>query len=492
MDFHPIKVEIYGSGCKLLNYYNLHHSPAYVFPHESTRDSWLPKSSYIPPKDPKISKSNYQYSELYNTREQYIHESKKQKAPCYSFGKAGMNNNNQLRPKSAKYKNIKFGEEELKGDSSGNINDVKNNKNKSNNNNNESEPYHQYYEIGKQFVNESNQNKAPLYSFAAGSFGTKYQTESRIDKNYKPEHDFYEVRESYVKESKKPKILGYSFGKQKRLDANIKKKWIYKTYNKNNDKNNKNDFKEEKEFKKGDNIIIPKEEPEKVDKNKNKKKENTKLNISKDTPHDYYHLREQYINESQKPRILWYSFGKKSGVQPIVIEGKKGRETFFYEINDHYINESQKPKSPKYSFSKASRKFFEKPKPSKNFRKKRKKTNTPGPASYDIRGNLGDNSLKYSMPVSGRKYAKGNKVPGPGKYYPDFNVVKKRYPIYSIGMEERDICEYPIHYYQKYRKRLSYGKQYYRRNPTWIFSKACKGEELHNKVLKDNLRYFHK
>ena len=46
------------------------------------------------------------------------------------------------------------------------------------------EKYHQYYEIGKQFVNKSSQIKAPLYSFAGEEFGIKFLTLSRIDNNF--------------------------------------------------------------------------------------------------------------------------------------------------------------------------------------------------------------------------------------------------------------------------------------------------------------------
>ena len=51
MHFHPSNVQFYGGGCKVLNYYNLKHSPAHAFP-KDTRDSWLKQSQYIPPTDP--------------------------------------------------------------------------------------------------------------------------------------------------------------------------------------------------------------------------------------------------------------------------------------------------------------------------------------------------------------------------------------------------------------------------------------------------------
>ena len=72
MNFHPVNVELYGNRIKILNYYNLNHSPAYLFP-KNTRSSWLPKSQYTPPSNPIKTKSNCKYTELYNTREQYIH-----------------------------------------------------------------------------------------------------------------------------------------------------------------------------------------------------------------------------------------------------------------------------------------------------------------------------------------------------------------------------------------------------------------------------------
>ena len=507
MNFHPVNVELYGNRIKILNYYNLNHSPAYLFP-KNTRSSWLPKSQYTPPSNPIKTKSNCKYTELYNTREQYIHESKKITAPKYSFGKEGMEENdfykktkqNKKRAKSAKYKNKNFEEENIEGDNCINQ-DNKNNKEEK-----KEETYHQYYEIGKQFVNQSTQNKSPLYSFAGGAFGKKYLTESRVDHNFKPEHDFYELRKAYVKESKKPKILGYSFGKQKRLDANIKKKWKYKMYNNNSSDNNdnkkdKNKFKEEKNFNQGDkyeNVIIPdeKKEQKNLDNKKNKQKEETKLNLSKDAPHDYYNLREHYIYESQKPRLLGYSFGKN----PRIKKGKLSNETFFYNLNDHYIYESQKPKAPNYSFGRPQSAFIINNKNKNNKNKTRPKSAyinkneerkiMPGPGNYDIPNDFGINGLKISMPHSGRKYGKNNGVPGPGRYTPDINVVKYKYPIYSIGISERDGCSYPLYYsYKKNRRRIPYGVQYYRKNPSWIFAKTCKGEELHKKILKENNRY---
>ena len=95
------------------------------------------------------------------------------------------------------------------------------------------------------------------------------------------------------------------------------------------------------------------------------------------------------------------------------------------------------------------------------------------------------------MPHSGRKYGKNNGVPGPGRYTPDINFVKYKYPIYSIGVAEREGCSYPLYYsYKKNRRRFPYGSQYYRKNPSWIFAKTCKGEELHKKILKENNRYL--
>ena len=481
MQFHPSNIQFYGGGCKVLNYYNLKHSQAYTFP-KDTRDSWLKKSQYSPPPNPPQTKSNCKYTELYNTREQYIHASQKIKAPSYSFGKAGMEENdfykktkkNKKRAKSATYKNIKFGEDNLEGDNC--MND--NNDNKGEKEDEKEETYHQYYEIGKQFVNKSSQNKAPLYSFAGGEFGKKYLTQSRIDNNFKPKNDFYELCQAYIKESKKPKILGYSFGKEKRLDPYIKSK-----------KNKKNNFKEENNFNDGDNA------GNNDNNNINDKREERKLNISKENPHDYYNLNEHYIYESQKPRVLGYSFGK----DPRMAKGKFSKETFFYNLNEHYIYESQKPKAPNYSFGRPNSAFFynSKNKSNKNSKNKiRPKSSRynneeekipPGPGKYDIPDDFGINGLKISMAKTGRKYGKANGVPGPGKYYPDFEVTKYKYPIYSIGNAERDGCYYP--YFYKKRRRRSYGSQYYRKNPNWVFAKTCKGEELHKKVMKENFRY---
>ena len=468
MHFHPSNVQFYGGGCKVLNYYNLKHSPAHAFP-KDTRDSWLKQSQYIPPTDPPKTKSNCKYTELYNTREQYIHQSQKITAPSYSFGKAGMEENdfykkikkNKKRAKSATYKNMQFNEDNLEGD-----NCINNDNNDNNENNNKKEKkekddeeiYHQYYEIGKQFVNKSSQIKAPLYSFAGGEFGTKFLSSSRIDNNFRPKNDFYELRKAYIKESKKPKVLGYSFGKEKRLDPYIQIK--------KQNKNNKNNFKEEKNFNEGDNA------QNNINENNNSKKEEKKLNlnISKENPHDYYNLNEHYIYESQKPRVLGYSFGK----YPRMFKGKKSQETFFYNLNDHYIYESQKPKAPNYSFGRPKSSFFNNDKKNKNnkknniiktrpksaiYNKIEEEKLTPGPGRYDIPDDFGINGLKISMPKSGRKYGKPNGVPGANYYYPNYKVTKFRYPIYSIGNAEREGCYYPYNYY--YKKRRNYGSQYY-------------------------------
>ena len=497
MHFHPSNVQFYGGGCKVLNYYNLKHSPAHAFP-KDTRDSWLKQSQYTPPVDPPKTKSNCKYTELYNTREQYIHQSQKITAPSYSFGKAGMEENdfykkikkNKKRAKSATYKNIQFKEDNLEGDNCINNNDNNNKKEKKEKD--EDEIYHQYYEIGKQFVNKSSQIKAPLYSFAGGEFGTKFLTSSRINNNFSPKNDFYELRKAYIKESKKPKILGYSFGKEKRLEPYIQTK-------KQHNKKNKNNFKEENNFNEGDNA------ENNNDNNNNSKKEEKKLNlnISKENPHDYYNLNEHYIYESQKPRVLGYSFGK----YPRMFKGKKSKETFFYNLNDHYIYESQKPKAPNYSFGRPKSSFFNNDK-GNNKNNKNKNNNrikirpksaiynnkieeekiTPGPGMYDIPDDFGINGLKISMSKSGRKNEKPNGVPGANYYYPDYKVTKFRYPIYSIGNAEREGCYYPYNYY--YKKRRSYGSQYYRKNPNWIFAKTCKGEDLHKKVMKENFRYL--
>ena len=92
MHFHPSNVKFYGGGCKVLNCYNLKHSSAHAFP-KNTWDSWLKQSQYTSPVDTPKTKSNYKYTELYKTREQYIHQGKKITALSYSFGKAGIEEN---------------------------------------------------------------------------------------------------------------------------------------------------------------------------------------------------------------------------------------------------------------------------------------------------------------------------------------------------------------------------------------------------------------
>ena len=523
MSFQPLEVNFYGNGCKIGNYYNLKCSPGYSIP-KDTRSCWLINNRY-PTGNPDIkTRSNYKYTELYNTREQYIHGSQKQKAPSYSFGKAGMEEDEfykktkiKNRPKSTKNKKMNFDEEKISGDNC--VNNQNNNKKEE-----KEEKHQQYYEIGEKFVNESKQVKAPLYSFARGEFGKNNDTTSKVDKKFFAKNDFYETRRDYVNESKKPRIVKYSFGKEKRIDPNIKKKWKYKIYgnNNNNNKNkNKITFNEEQNFNQGDKSSNPNEN-EKNDNNDNdnenkksktiKKNKNMdiKNNNSKDYPHDYYNLREHYIYESQKPRIVGYSFGKTSGVKPREIKGKKGKDSFFYNIREKYINESQKPYAPKYSFGrpksfipsqkKNNKKYKLRPQSAifnrnlknqieeeKNNNFKIYMTNGPGPAFYDTRGNFGENALKISISPCGRKNQNDNGVPGPNSYYPDYTVVKKQYPIYSIGNAERDGC-YEGYYPINHSSNVSYGTQYYRRNPSWIISKKSKGEYF-NRLINENCRY---
>ena len=515
-NFQPIQVNFYGNGCKIVNYTNLKSSPAFTIPKDS-RGGWLTNNAY-PPAKPSTAKfkTDAQYTELYNTREQYINESKRQKAPCYSFGKAGIKEDEfyvktkiKKRPKSSKNKKIYFDEENIGGDN------CENNLT----NNEKEEKFHQYYEVGTKYVNESRKPRAPLYSFAGGKFGEDYLTKRKIDNNFFSQNDFYETRKYYVNESKKPRILGYSFAKEKRIDPNIKKKWKYKIYGNNDNKNIT--FKEENNFENADNNQNIKEtnNNEKEDKNENKKKNKDKKtniinNNSNVYPHDFYNVREHYIYESKKPRVVGYSFGKTSGVKPKIIEGKKGKEPFFYNLREHYIYESQKPQAPNYSFGRPRSFISSKKNKNKKYKLrpesavfknnlknqieeeeknqlksniKINKVNGPGPGSYKIEKNLGENALKISMSPVGRKYPRSNGFPGPNYYRPKYNFVKRKYPNYSIGNAERECYEgyYPINNSMN----NSYGSQYYRRNPSWVIAKNCRGEIV-EKIKKQNLRYL--
>ena len=515
MTFQPITIDFFGNGCKIVNYNNLKSSPVYTIPKDS-RCGWLSNKIYSPIKTGEIkTKSNCQYTELYNTREQYINESKKQKAPSYSFGKAGIKEDEfyrktkrKKRAKSAKNKNFTFKEENFNGDNCAN--------NQNNISNKEEKQYNQYYEIGTKYVNESRKPKAPLYSFAGGPFKENYKTVRKVDNKFYPKNDFYEINKEYINESKKPRIVGYSFGKEKRIDPNIKKKWKYK-YNgniKENNKNNKNIvFEEEKNLNKGDNCpnLIIKDEQIEKEKNKNINK-NINNNLTQYSFHDYYNVIKYYINESQKPRVVGYSFGKTSGVKPKIIKGKNGEGNMFYNIREKYINESQKPFAPKYSFGRPKTSIPQEKKKKKKYRLMSKsaifnnnksqskvmesrelkdfinKKNGPGPGSYEISGNIGENALKISLSPFGRIGPKDNRYPGPGHYMPNYKIIKKQYPIYSIGNDER-FEYYEDYYYPNNNKmNLSYGSQYYRRNPSWIIAKNCKYELL-DRIQRENNRY---
>ena len=506
MSFHPSKIQFFGNGCKILNYYNLKSSPVYTIPKDS-RSDWLSNNIYSPKNFKEIkTKSGAEYTELYNTRENYIHSSKIKKEPAFHFGKAGMKEDEfyqktkiKKRPKTAKNKNINFKEEKINGDN------CENNQNDNNNNNNnkgkeeEEKGHQQYYEIGTKFVYESRKPRAPLYSFAGGPFKENYLTTRLVENNFIPQTDFYEVSKKYVYESKKPRIVGHKFGKEKRLDT-----YIQKNKNKNNN-NNKNIGFEEEKIGAGDNYANNVEQ-----KNIPVQKNNIK------EPTDFYEVNEKYVNESQKPRVLAYSFYKTSGVKPNIVEGKKGKDTFFYNLREKYINESQKPMAPKYSFGRPKpRQNVSNEKNKKNKNKKYKlrpqsaifKNNSIkdvindkqinksinyknglGPGSYDIGGNFGENGLKISCSHLGRKYPKSNGFPGPGAYAPNYKVVKYREPIYSIGNEGKYDYYYDEYYRKTKRKNRSYGSQYYRRNPSWIIDKRFKGD-LMFRIIKENKRY---
>lgn len=486
MSFKPLEINFFGSGCKVVNYINQKSSPCYTIPKDS-RSGWLSNKIYSGPKPGEELKSEYR--DFYDTRENYIHESKKNKAPSYSFGKAGIQEDEfyrktkrKKRPKTAKNKNSFI-------------------------NNEKEEEYHQYYEIGKQYVNESRKPKAPLYSFPKAFNKKNYLTFRKVPNKFYPKNDFYETVTQYIKESKKPRILGYTFGKEERLDANIKKKKKYKLKGKNKENNKNLVFEEEKNLNKGDNCpnLDDKEEKKENDEEKEKEKNNNNLNYSY---HDYYDVRKYYIYKSEKPRVVGYSFGKTSGVKPKIIKGKYGEGNMFYNIREKYINESQKPYAPKYSFAKPEqfipgeknrKKKYKLRAQSAIFSNKNKamesnelkiysgKKNGPGPGSYEISGNIGENALKISLSPLGRSSLKDNRYPGPGAYRPNYKVVKKQYPIYSIGNDER-FDYYEDYYYPNNRMNRSYGSQYYRRNPSWVIAKNAKYELL-DRIQRENNRY---
>ena len=165
---------------------------------------------------------------------------------------------------------------------------------------------------------------------------------------------------------------------------------------KENKKNNKNiNFEEEKNLNEGDNCpnlnndenINEKNKEDKNSKIKNNKNDiDNNKQLSKDYQRDYYNVREHYIYESKKPRVVGYSFGKMSGVKPKIIIGKNGKESFFYNIREQYINESQKPKAPKYSFGR--------PKSSIPNQKNKNKKYFLRPQSVDFNNNLKNDGIE--------------------------------------------------------------------------------------------------
>ena len=65
-------------------------------------------------------------------------------------------------------------------------------------------------------------------------------------------------------------------------------------------------------------------------------------------------------------------------------------------------------------------------------------SDSPGPGSYDLRTNLGDDAPQYSMRQK-EKYS-DNKVvsPGPGRYNSDEYNTHRRYPAWKMGTGQRD------------------------------------------------------
>ena len=231
-------------------------------------------------------------------------------------------------------------------------------------------------------------------------------------------------------------------------------------------------------------------------KNQTEKKEDNQKNInlknknSNNEPADFYNVQEKYVNESKKPRIPKYSFGKE-----IRIEYKEKKKN--YNINNNIKTLGPKRKNIK-NFEEEKNNFgdnspnniikFEEEKilkgnKSQNINKNNNKKDDeseengiPGVGKYNIRGSLivpvvkfgtekkgfnydnivspgpakynlrekefGKTNTKYSIPKGPRGIKSRPFTPGPGKYDPSSKLIKKSSQKYSFPKDRR------MHYFQ--------------------------------------------
>ena len=210
-----------------------------------------------------------------------------------------------------------------------------------------------------------------------------------------------------------------------------------------------------------------------------------KKGINNTQPSDFYNVQEKYVNESKKPKIPKYSFGKAKRIEYKekkknnnigVLKNKKGIINNFEEeknnIGDNCPNNIKFKEEKQIEADKSqnlNNKEIKKEEESEengvpgvgkyNIRgslvvpvvkfgteKKGLKYDnivSPGPAKYNLREKeFGKTNTKYSIPKGPRGIESKPFTPGPGKYDPSQNLIKKRTEKFSFTKDKR------MHYFQ--------------------------------------------
>ena len=217
---------------------------------------------------------------------------------------------------------------------------------------------------------------------------------------------------------------------------------------------------------------------------------NLKNKNSNNEPADFYNVQEKYINESKKPRIPKYSFGKASrieykekkksyninnniktlGPKRVNIKNFEEEKNIFGDNSPNNIKfEEEKvmkgDKSQNINKNKNNKKEDESEEndipgvgkynirgslkvPVVKFGTEKKglnydKIESPGPAKYNLREKeFGKTNTKYSIPKGPRGIKSRPFTPGPGKYDPSSKLIKKSAQKYSFPKDRR------MHYFQ--------------------------------------------
>jgi hypothetical protein len=320
-----------------------------------------------------------------------------------------------------------------------------------------------------------------------------------------PAPNKYDIKDEISNLSTKPKHGGYSFGKSSNVKPktrpadeqllqsinNLKKKnkKNKKKQKENNNNSADNMFKEKKI--EADEAAIP-ENIEKgyyEDKNYNKKnkkdddkKGKTSINFynrNKINDEDLKYIQldgtapgvgRYNIRSSVKVPVAKFGTERKDiayqspvspGPSKYNLREEPGKDTIKVGFGTSARDEIKRPKTPgpgsykietnlgddnapKYSFGKEIR--MGNIKNNNNKKKKIKKLEQfypqPGPADYDTRTKFGSDARHITISPNGRRPYIYNNFPAPNAYLPNYKVIKKHYPSYRIGTaKRRDLYE---------------------------------------------------